>query len=98
MLQWRATESGPLGTLAQARGVGRPEASSCDTDFEDMVVSAGDDQDLCPCAGVEDLARQQRLEPRHGQALVLAAGDRVHAAPALDAAAVRLVIHVLVHR
>lgn len=63
-----------------------------------MVVFAGEDQDLHACAGVEDLAGRQRLEPGHGQAFVLAAGGWVHTAPALDAAAVQLVIHVLVHR
>lgn len=63
-----------------------------------MVIFAGDDQDLHARAGVEDLAGRQCLKPGHGQALVLAAGGRVHAAPAPDAAAVQLVIHVLVHR
>lgn len=74
------------------------QAWSCDTDFKNMVVFAGDDQDLHARAGVEDLAGWQRLQPGHRQAFVLAAGSRVHAAPALDAAAVRLVIHMLVHR
>lgn len=63
-----------------------------------MVVLAGDDQDLRARAGVEGLAGGQRPEPGHGQALVLAAGHRARAAPALDAAAVQLVVHMLVHR
>lgn len=73
------------------------EAWSCDADFENMVIFAGDDQDLHASAGVEDLAGRQRLQPGHRQAFVLAAGGRVHTAPALDAAAVQLVIHMLVH-
>lgn len=63
-----------------------------------MVIFAGDDQDLHARAGVEDLAGRQHLQPRHGQAFGLAAGGRVHAAPALAAAAVQLLVHVLVHR
>lgn len=83
---------------AQA-GLGtEPWAWSRDTDFENMVVLAGNDQDLRARAGVEGLAGGQRPEPGHGQALVLAAGHRARAAPALDAAAVQLVVHVLVHR
>ena len=72
--------------------------ASCDADFENVVVFTGDDQDLRARARVEGLARGQCSEPGHGQALVLAAGSRVHTAPALDTAAVQLVIHVLVHR
>lgn len=75
-----------------------PAEGSCDTDFQNMVVFAGDDQDLHARAGVEDLTGRQRLQPGHGQAFMLTAGGRVPAAPALDAAVVQLVVHVLVHR
>lgn len=58
---------------SQRAGACRPEAWSCDTDFEDVVVLTGDDQDLRASAGVEDLAGRQRLQAGHGQALVLTA-------------------------
>lgn len=63
-----------------------------------MVVLAGNDKDLHPSAAVEDLARGEGLEAGHGQTLVLPAGCGMQAPPAPDAAAVRLLIHILVHR
>lgn len=91
---WRRGAAGP-GPL-RAQGARWPRAWSRDADFENVVVSAGDDQHLRAHAGVDDLAGRQRLQPGHGQASVLAAGGRVRAGPA--PAAVRLVVHVLVHR
>lgn len=67
-------------------------ARSGDTDFQDVVVLTGNDQDLHASAGVEDLASGQCLEPRHRQAFVLAAGSGVCAASAPQAAAVQLVV------
>lgn len=49
--------------------------SSGNTDFQDVVVLTGNDQDLHASAGVEDLASGQCLEPGHGQALMFAAGS-----------------------
>lgn len=63
-----------------------------------MVVLAGNDKDLHPCAAVEDLTRGEGLEPGHGQTLVLPAGCGMQAPPAPDAAAVSLLVHILVHR
>ena len=57
-----------------ARGLCEP-CASCDADFEDVVVFAGDDQDLRARTRVEGLAGGQCSEPGHRQAFVLAAGS-----------------------
>lgn len=57
-----------------ARGLCEP-CASCDADFENVVVFAGDDQDLRAGTRVEGLAGGQCSEPGHGQAFVLAAGS-----------------------
>lgn len=67
-------------------------APSGNTDFQDVVVLTGNDQNLHSSAGVEDLASRQCLEPGHGQAFVLAAGSGVCTASTPQAAAVQLVV------
>lgn len=65
-----------------------------------MVVCAGEHQDLLGLAGVEHLARAERLEPGHGKSplLLLVTAHRVNASPASQTGRVSLLLQTLIQK
>lgn len=72
--------------------------TSCDIDFQNVIIFAGNDKDLHARAGVEDLSRGKWLEPGHGQTFVFCTGCWMYAASAFYATVVSLIIHIFIHR
>lgn len=73
---------------------------SCGIDLHDVVIGGGQHEDLLCVAVVKHLSGAEGFEARHGHSLLLlvAAADRVDAAPTADAGRIPLVVQRLVQQ